>query len=127
MAAYDLTDAADELNDVFYDLGDSLDWISDNSSLVENQLDTSTCTQGASIDANLLSAKNDLTTGISSLTDAIDALASLIDPVPKQIDRLKDAIVKYAHGHLQDIRTFCLLRRCGCAHDPLCTWCVFAI
>lgn len=94
--AYDLIDAADELNAVFYDLGDSLDWISDNSTLVNNQLESSLCLDdGANVAGDLATAKTELIDGLSSLTSAIDSLSDMIDPMPTQIDRLKDAIEEY--------------------------------
>lgn len=96
LGAYDLIDAADELNDVFYNLGDSLDWTSGNSTLVNNQLDNSDCLKDTTyVSGDLATAKTDLQSGLTTLTDAIGSLSDMIDPMPTQIDRLKDAIEQY--------------------------------
>lgn len=100
LGAYDLIDAADELNDVFYNLGDSLDWTSDNSTLVNNQLDNSACLSDTTyVSGDLATAKTDLQSGLSTLTTAIGSLSDMIDPMPTQIDRLKDSIETYMVGY----------------------------
>ena len=100
LGAYDLIDAADELNAVFYDLGDTLDWISNNGTDVNTQLTTSAClADSANMASSLSTAKNDLTSGLSSLTGAISSLSDMIDPLPTQINRLKDSIETYMVGY----------------------------